>query len=157
MADNREELEDITGVFQGRPQNEIVSEDGSSLQEDDRNSMKRHNKQYDDLLKGYVSNANRLFYLKFVCKIIMFVFSIACLTLVLGIAIAFLALTALGIVSLDLVNVASFLGTFLSVFIIIPKVMSHYLFDKDEEGNMAQIVENIQKHDEKIRDDIQEK
>ena len=37
---------------------------------------------------------------------------------------------------------------------ILPKIITDYLFNKDEEKNMMQIIENIQKHDLTIRNDI---
>lgn len=45
---------------------------------------------------------------------------------------------------------------FVSSFMIIPKIITNYLFNLNEEKNMMEIIQNIQKHDLNIRQDIKE-
>ncbi len=45
---------------------------------------------------------------------------------------------------------------FIASFMIIPKIITNYLFNLNEEKNMMEIIQNIQKHDLAIRKDIKE-
>lgn len=52
----------------------------------------------------------------------------------------------------NIVTIVTAIGTaFISSFIIIPKIITKYLFNPEEEKHMRKIVQNIQKYDLKIR------
>ena len=57
----------------------------------------------------------------------------------------------------NIVAVVTAIGTaFVSSFFIIPKIITKYLFNRKEEENMMNIIQNIQKHDLTIRQDIKD-
>lgn len=147
-------VDELFGIAQGTPA-EQVEDPKVALMNNDKTSMLNHNTQYDNLLEGYVKNANNMFVIKMVCKVVMFALSLFLLIVVFAIATIIPILSVLGYLGSDnIVSAASLLATFLSTFIVIPKIMSRYLFNENEEVNMAKIIENIQTHDKTIRDGI---
>lgn len=129
----------------------------------DKESMKRHNEYYDNILCSYSDKlkgnlAQKHFYKK--------IFFWICVSILIVILLFFIGITwwiagyVLGNpdITFDLAGIVSVITgtavTFLTSFMILPKIITDYLFNKDEEKNMMQIIENIQKHDLTIRNDI---
>lgn len=152
--DNDYSVDELFGIYQGTPA-EQVEDPKVTLIDNDKTSMLNHNTQYDNLLEGYVKNANNMFVIKMICKIIMFVIFLFLLIVVFAIAIIIPILSVLGCIrGENIVAATSLLATFLSTFFVIPKIMCKYLFNENEEANMAKIIENIQTHDKTIRSGI---
>ena len=63
-------------------------------------------------------------------------------------------------VSFDIASIVSLIGAmataFISSFMILPKVITRYLFNKKEEENMMNVINKIQEYDTKIRQNIKE-
>ncbi|WP_373244739.1 hypothetical protein [Megamonas funiformis] len=62
--------------------------------------------------------------------------------------------------SFDIASIVSVMGAmataFISSFMILPKVITRYLFNKKEEENMMNVINKIQKYDTRIRQNIKD-
>lgn len=128
-------------------------------------SMEAHNESYTNILKAYSEELEGNIRFKNKCKGCFFYL---CVGVMGSICIALIAV--LGTITYmtfkyqhltfqinNIVAVAAAIGTaFVSSFFIIPKIITKYLFNRNEEENMMNIIQNIQKHDLTIRQDIKD-
>ena len=54
----------------------------------------------------------------------------------------------------DFQFIISSMAAMMTVFIVLPKIMSKYLFDVEEEKNIYNIVKQIQDYDQVIRENL---
>lgn len=129
-----------------------------SLFENDEKILQEHNRQYSNMLKVYVENLERNLNSKQEQKQIMYETS---KSLLIGIPTGIFIITILLLlmVSKQYLSTAEIVIGFLTVavsftetLIIIPKMITSYLFDKNEEKTMSNVILNIQKYDMSIRD-----
>ena len=128
-------------------------------------SMESHNDSYTSILKAYSDGLNSNIQFKNECKKWFFwlcfcVLVSICIALI-GILVYISYMTfAYPHVAFSVSNIAAIVGSigtaFVSSFIIIPRIITEYLFNLKEEKNMMEIIQNIQKHDLVIRKYIQE-
>lgn len=135
----------------------LAVESDAELRRGDSASLLEHNEQYTALLKAYVrdfeaNSANKLKNKQYVFKISMKmlvgipVFSLLLIGVTL-VALIFGCITALDTVPELLAALVSLLGTFM----VIPKIITKYLFNKKEEENLVNIINKIQEYDKDIR------
>lgn len=138
---------------------EVDSED-ALLRKSDTSNLTKHNEQYTTLLKVYVNNFHKVAIDKRAHKRILFYVSIFLLIIITlaTIALMFLSLYYLVTDQADTLEVIpqliASLSSFLGTFIVIPKIITKYLFNKKEEENLANIIEKIQQYDRDIRDGL---
>ena len=157
ISKNRELITQNLESIKGAPQ---VESDEGLLHKSDTSSLSEHNKQYTELLKAYVEdfkknsenkrkNKEKLFK---IAKILLLFIPIATIVLMLVILI----LLACNIVSIldAILELIAALSTLLGTFMTIPKMITKYLFNKDEENHLAQIIGKIQEYDRDIRGDL---
>ena len=53
-----------------------------------------------------------------------------------------------------MVTIISSMAAMMTVFIVLPKIMTKYLFDVEEEKNIYNIVKQIQDYDQVIRENL---
>lgn len=123
------------------------------LMESDTDSMKIHNQCFNQLLKAYVKNADKNLNTKLSLKITFFYICVVILILI-TISMVLISMFALfnnfeksTLFSILLTNAVSFLTS----FIVLPKIIAKYLFNTEEEKNMTEIVKSIQAYDKDIR------
>lgn len=136
-----------------------ISNDDQLKNSDCKNMMGRNN-DYSDMLKYYTKHTKRVLYLKFIFRCIFLGISI-CIIVASMIMFRHVLYSAVngGIDSSkieSMVPLLSSLVSFITVFIVLPKIMTQYLFDKEEEKNMYNLVKQIQEYDQKIRDSIKD-
>ena len=123
------------------------------IHNDDINYINSNNKSFSNLLNTYVKNANRNLIAKLIFKSIFF---LACVGILIGIAILLIKITWFCLnneVSTDtlIVTMVNTLISFLSSFIVLPKIIAEYLYNSDEEKDMTELIKNIQERDKTIR------
>lgn len=122
----------------------------------DREYINANNKSFSNLLNTYVKNANRNLITKLVFKIIFF---LVCVGILLGISILLIRITWFCLnnkVSTEtlIVTMLNTIVSFLSAFIVLPRVIAEYLYNSDEEKNMTELIKNIQERDKSIRENM---
>lgn len=149
----KQNIETLTGFNR-------VETDGALLHKSDTSNLSEHNEQYTELLKAYVEdfkynainkrkNKQELFMiaknlLKWI-PIITFIFMFVTLM-----CMAFGKVDVLEALSGLVTALAALLGTFM----IVPKMITKYLFNKKEEKHLAEIISKIQDYDREIRGDL---
>ena len=131
----------------------------------DKRSMNEHNECYTRILETYSKTLEGNILEK--NKLKKYFFYI-CSGILIGIALAFVVCLGLSLffifanpdVSFDIASIVSLIGAmataFISSFMILPKVITRYLFNKKEEENMMNVINKIQEYDTKIRQNIKE-
>lgn len=131
----------------------------------DKRSMNEHNECYTRILETYsktlegnILEKNKLKkYFFYICSGILISIALA-FVVCLGLSLFFIF--ANPDVSFDIASIVSLIGAmataFISSFMILPKVITRYLFNKKEEENMMNVINKIQEYDTKIRQNIKE-
>ena len=123
-------------------------------------SLSAHNEQYTELLKAYVEDFKRNSLDKKKNKQELFKIAIRILFLITisTILLMFVTLLCLSLGVVDVLGTSleliAALTTLLGTFMIIPKMITKYLFNKKEEENLANIISKIQDYDRQIRGDL---
>ena len=122
----------------------------------DREYINANNKSFSNLLNTYVKNANRNLIAKLFFKIIFFA---TCVVILVGIFILLSKITWFCLnneVSTEtlIVTMLNTIVSFLSAFIVLPRVIAEYLYNSDEEKNMTELIKNIQERDKSIRENM---
>ncbi len=137
-----------------------VEYDNALLYKSDTSSLSAHNDQYTELLKAYVNdfiynsskkreNKQKLFD---VSKKLLFWIPLTTILLMFVIIIC-LAFDKVNILE-ALPGLLTALTTLLGTFMIVPQMITKYLFNKKEEENLANIISKIQEYDSNIRKDL---
>lgn len=127
------------------------------LQRGDRSSLLEHNQQYTELLNAYVKdfkknsenkikNKQKVFVISMVLFAGIPVFSLILIAATL-VSLCFGCITGLDALPELLAALTSLLGTFMAI----PKIITKYLFNKNEETHLAEIINKIQDYDRDIR------
>lgn len=155
---NNDDNNSIKSMLQNITPDEAV-DDNESL--DDSHYLDGANENFSEILRHYVRkikesyNSNKikkeeyytLFKRIFISSYIAFILStVVCLVL-------YLIFEDIAIFS---VMIPFFLEA-LSVTIIIPKIIAEYLFNTEEEKNLSEVINNIQKHNESVRNNSRNK
>lgn len=137
-----------------------LNDDDELLEERDKKSLKKHSYNYDDILSGYTTHVIKTLKSKRIMKIVFYGISVAimvssvCFVIWGGVFVADQSKNS----DFDLYNyivpVISALTSFLTVFIVIPKIIAKYLFNSNEDTSMKDIIESIQNYDKDIRKEI---
>lgn len=143
-------LESVTNVQQ-------IRTDDALLHRSDASSLSEHNEHYTELLRAYVEdfkensvnkrkNKEELF--QIAKKLLVFVPILTALFLV-----ATLLLFAYGMIDIfeSLPGVFTALATLLGTYMVVPKMITKYLYNKKEEEHLSEIISKIQKYDMDIR------
>lgn len=130
------------------------------LQKSDTTNLSAHNKQYTLLLQSYINYFNVTSKDKRKNKKILFTISMILLVgiPVVTILIMLIILYCLATDKIDvfesLPELIATLLTLFGTFIIIPKMITKYLFNKKEDDHLANIISKIQEYDKNIRDGL---
>lgn len=143
-------LENIYGAKQ-------VESDEALLHKSDTSSLSAHNEQYTALLRAYVRDFENNAKDKRQNKQVLFKIAKRLLFWIPLVVILFIFVTLICI-ALDKVDVLealpglfTALATLLGTFLIVPQMITEYLFNKDEENHLAEIISKIQEYDRDIR------
>lgn len=135
---------------------DISSDD--ELQNDDRIRMKERNKKYSEVLDAFVSNTKKVLWIKLVFRVIFLLVSMGALVGIFVVFCAVLWWAANGKIEAGyletVVTIISSMAAMMTVFIVLPKIMTKYLFDVEEEKNIYNIVKQIQDYDQVIRENL---
>ncbi len=135
----------------------LAVESDEELHRGDTSSLLEHNQQYTALLNAYVDNFKNNSEIKIKNKQCVFIIS---MILLVGIPVFSLSLIAVTLACLacgcitaleSLPELLAALVSLLGTFIAIPKIIIKYLFNKDEEKHLADIINKIQDYDRDIR------
>lgn len=137
-----------------------IESDDALLHKSDTSNLSKHNKQYTALLKAYVKDFKRNSIIKKENK--QTLFRIA-KNLLIGIPIViclfmFVTLGCLAFNKIDVLEslpgLFTALGSLLGTFMVVPKMITQYLFNEKEEEHLAEIISKIQEYDRDIRGDL---
>lgn len=152
-------FEDLIGRLSSN--NQIKNDDG--LRDRDINSLTQHINDYDDILRNYAIHVDKTLKHKRRMKITFFAISIITMLACISIIVVFIAhllknscdenFDALNYIAPAITSITSFL----TVYIIIPKIIAKYLFNSKEDESMKAIISSIQKYDKYIRDSLSNK
>ena len=124
---------------------EIIDDSDFNFEKWARNTVRNDSKKYGRILSSYENHIAKT--LKFKRTYKHFVFWISLSILV----ITFIAFFCVSLFAREVFDSLRFtvssLISLVTIFIVIPQIISRYLFNKDEEKYMCEIVKNIQKHD----------
>ena len=137
-----------------------VNSDAALLHKSDTSSLSKHNKQYTAILKAYVeyykSNSKyksqgKKDLFKIAKNLLIFV----PLSTIIIIFIT-LILQAFGIIGVieTLPGLFTALASLIGTFMVVPQMITEYLFNKEEEKHLADIIGKIQEYDRNIRGGI---
>lgn len=128
------------------------------LKNDDRFRMKERNGKYSEILEAYTKNAKRVLLIKFIFRIVFLLVSIGALIgtfIVFCITIWCILTKKVEAAYIEtIVSILSAMVSMVTVFIVLPKIMTKYLFDIEEEKNMYNVVKQIQDYDQVIRENL---
>ena len=137
--------------------NLLAVESDEELHRGDRSSLLEHNKQYTALLSAYVENFKNNSESKmknkqcvFIISMILFVSIPMCSLLIIAVTLVCLAYGCITVLE-SLPELLAALTSLLGTFMVIPKIITKYLFNKDEEKHLADIINKIQDYDRDIR------
>lgn len=147
-----------------QPENHFEDASNSFVGNDEL-SMRSHNESYTKILAGYSNTLEENLTAKcdykkwFFWCCIGILFSVA-MTLIGSVWVIIQMTYQYQHLTFAIQNVISTVSAisvaFIASFMIIPKIITNYLFNLNEEKNMMEIIQNIQKHDLAIRKDIKE-
>lgn len=128
----------------------------ADLKESDNRNLSKHNKQYTKLLKAYITNYEENAKLKREKKECVFQLATGLLIISPMILMIFLAISigliANGVDAYAFIpEIVAAFGTTISCIFVVFKIITKYLFDKNEEKHMATIISQIQRYDTTIR------
>lgn len=127
----------------------------------DKRSLSEHNEQFSKLLKAYVDDFEKNSVQKRKNKEIIFKIAKNLLIWVPVAVFLFISGTLMGIIAQKIDMLEGFaslftaLGTLIGTFMMIPKMITRYLFNKSEEEHLAEIIGKIQEYDKNIRNGMQ--
>lgn len=138
-----------------------VSNDDELLDARDKKSLKSHSYNYDNILSEYSSHVSKTLKTKRFMKLFFFWLSILvmifCIVFIVGsVIVIFSESKNNSNFSIEDYIIPSFtaLSSFLTIFIVIPKIIAEYLFNSNEDSVMKDIVSSIQEYDKYIRKDL---
>lgn len=136
---------------------DVVAElSGAELVESDKqfntsSPKSKHETAYTQILDAYAQNIEQTLKKKRLFKTLIFWLAFALLA---GVFILLIGLLIILIWKKPLAGIAEWcsivipaLVSFLTVFFVIPKVITEYLFNSEEEKYMSEIIKNIQNYD----------
>ena len=138
---------------------QVLSEE-ALLHQSDATSLSQHNIQYTALLKAYVKDFERNSDNKRRNKEDLFKIAKMLLTWIpiLDTILIFLTLVCLAWDRIDIFEALPGLFTamtsLLGTFMVVPKMITKYLFNKNEEEHLANIISKIQEYDKNIREGL---
>lgn len=124
---------------------EIVDDSDFNFEKWARNTIRNDSQKYSKILSSYENHIKKTLKFKRIYKHFVFWVSLSIL-IITFIAFFCISLFARSVFN-DLNFTVSSLISLVTIFIVIPQIISRYLFNKDEEKYMCEIVKNIQKHD----------
>lgn len=109
----------------------------------------RRSGTYSEILQNYQNYINKALIAKICFKWITFIVVIIILTFIsVSTMIIFIKCISLNMEIVDWISIAiPTLTSFLSSFIILPKIITEYLFSKDEETNMRDFIKLVMEYD----------
>lgn len=162
-SNNQESSHDELTSILNRATSVRLKNDNQLLDGRDRTSLKMHSYNYDNILNSYTIHVSKTLNTKRIMKNVFFWLSFTIMTLfslaVVACPIIFLIKSKTVEVNiLDYIAPAiTELTSFLTVFIVIPKIITKYLFNSNEDNVMKDIVSSIQKYDKYVRNNLQNK
>ena len=127
------------------------------LQQGDTSSLLRHNQLYTRLLEAYVkdfenNSVSKLENKRKLFIIAMILLCVIPMTSLVIIGATLLCLANKWITALESISeLITAMVAFISTFMVIPKMITKYLFNKKEEEHLANIIGKIQAYDKDIR------
>ncbi len=147
--------EKVIGQNINKKNQQIKSE--TDLGKSDASSLSKHNEQYTALLKAYVDGFKNDSENKRKNKEVIFIIAKQLLIFIPLFTVLFmfatLILLALHIIDFveSIPGLLAALASLIGTFMIIPQMITEYLFNKDEENHLAEIISKIQEYDRDIR------
>lgn len=128
-------------------------EKDADLDISDNDSMKFHNNQYDALLQAYVEKTKRTFDFKLHYAELFLSSVLEALRVILAMFMICIFACAFG--NMDKLSlILPVCVSFLAAYIVIPQIITKYLFNEKEEQYMSEIIKNIQNFDKAVRRDL---
>lgn len=137
-----------------------VNSDEALLHKSDTSSLSKHNKQYTTLLKAYVKyfeinskNKSKDKEDLFNIAKALLIWIPLCTAIYIFTTLALLAFGIINIVE-TLPGIIAALVSLIGTFMVVPQMITEYLFNKEEEQHLTNIISKIQEYDRDIRGGI---
>lgn len=145
-------------IIENLPKETAFIKSDTDLDKNDSDSLLKHNEQYTSLLSTYVTHTKRSLDYKYLKKNVIFTISmilfVAIPVIVFVTIIYCLHITTLhpyiGVINV-LPEIVTAFGALIATYITIVKLITQYLFNKNEEKAMQKIITTIQNYDMHIR------
>ncbi len=141
----------------------VLVPNDSALRDKDYENLGKHGQQYTEILDTYSKHLNKTLSLKRLMKKVFFWVAVGIMGFcILGI-IAFVIVVAANAKNENfniqdyIVPLFTSITSFLTVFIVIPKIIAKYLFNSNEDDVMKNVVSSIQDYDKFVRGDLRNK
>lgn len=150
MSDDEKKrtIDEITKAVQGLKKD---GEEDTDVRFNEPSPKERHEAAYTDILDAYTDNVKKTIKVKQGYKSKVFWLAIVLLVAVFLLLCGLLIWVGTTEQEIDIAERCSLIVpamvSFLTVFIVIPKVITEYLFNSEEEKYMSEIIKNIQTYD----------
>ncbi|MGN1153686.1 MAG: hypothetical protein ACI4S3_06625 [Candidatus Gastranaerophilaceae bacterium] len=134
--------------FLSAPKTDIVNDD--NFNKNLENNIKSNNEKYNEILNTYSKNLAITLKNKRIHKNIMFgvvTVLIVAIPIFFIIACYCIIINGNNNISEIIIKILPEFISFLTIFIVLPKIISKYLFNTKEERYMVEIIKNMQNHD----------
>ena len=128
----------------------------------DYSEISKHGKKYTSLLKVYINTTRINLYVIIFLKIVFFIITMYIWLYMIHL-FKYSYINAMEIISSEsknlyqinttinlVVTIIPSLVSLLTSFIVIPKIVAKYLFNRSEEDNMTQVIKNLQSYDDEL-------
>ena len=126
-------------------------------------SLGKHTQDYDTILRNYSTHVEKTLQHKRIMKVIFFGLSVftmlSCVALIvvcIGILLFNIPKENFDVIDYIAPTITA-ITSFLTVYVIIPKIIAKYLFNSKEETAMKDIITSIQNYDKFLRDSLHQK
>lgn len=146
----------IKELLDGISQSNQIKND-NDLRKQDIKSLGQHTEDYDTILRNYSTHVEKTLCYKRRMKTVFFIMSIIIMVtcIVLVCICIYNLLTNISEKDYNVINyiapTITSITSFLTIYIVIPKIIAQYLYDSKEETAMREIISSIQEYDKYVR------
>ena len=151
---NEEKEKKIIETLLVKDRIDVIDNDKEHLKQNDIEALKKHNEYFNKLLDVYVSNSKINLEFKLIFKTFFFFICLIILMCLYGLLAGCSLYCLNNAISIDKTITIMFTNiiSFLTSFIVLPRIIANYLFDSKEENNVFEITKNMQEYDKDLRD-----
>lgn len=129
-------------------QKESINTQNSESAKKEAQSYFKINEAFEEFLNDFVKHQNAKENEKLIFKAVFFVVIMLCFTILLIVPIILIVLLRKSSEITIVIALISALVEMISAILVLPKIIAQYLFDKEEDRNVLDIIKNMQQYNE---------